>query len=332
MKILHHKKAFTLLEVIFVTVILGIVASIGSSIIVQVYESYIMQRSVHNASLKTELAINQLSNRLTYRISKSLLARVPDSNGTAPADALALSEVPTANTTHTALEWIGYDNDGFSAQTTPAWSGFADLNVSNFTQVTTIGSRLTTPDPTIVHEQMILNNLSRSAIAPAPAILFRGPDTYRNPAVSPSREYNTTCMHQIDGQGCMFPVALTADNTLTFVTGEGDRTTGQMVYSEFYQLAASAYAVVPLPTDGPGPNGGRLIAGNVEVWDLYFFADYQPWNGMGYAQGSRALLARNVSVFRFRQESGGLRLKLCTVEVTDTNNTISICKEKAVIK
>ena len=111
-----QQKAFTLLEVIFVVIILGIVGSIGSSIIAQVYESYIGQKAVHNASLKTELAINQLSNRLTYRIRNSLLARVPDTNGTAPTSALPLSEVPSTNITHKALEWIGYDNDGFSAQ------------------------------------------------------------------------------------------------------------------------------------------------------------------------------------------------------------------------
>jgi len=66
----QSKKAFSMLELVFVIAILGIVASISSSVIVQVYESYIMQRAVHNASIDTELAINQITNRLTYRIDK----------------------------------------------------------------------------------------------------------------------------------------------------------------------------------------------------------------------------------------------------------------------
>ena len=58
---LKFKSAFSMIEVVFVIVVLGIVASIGSQIIVQVYESYIMQRAMHRTSIKTELAITQLS-------------------------------------------------------------------------------------------------------------------------------------------------------------------------------------------------------------------------------------------------------------------------------
>ena len=66
--LLKEKKGFTFVELIFVIIILGIISSIGSSAIVQTYQSYIMQRSVHSASINTELAINQLANRLTYRM------------------------------------------------------------------------------------------------------------------------------------------------------------------------------------------------------------------------------------------------------------------------
>ncbi|MCB4762456.1 MAG: type II secretion system protein, partial [Sulfurovum sp.] len=43
-----------MLEVVFVTVILGIVASIGAEIIANVYESYIVQRAQYRAAIKTE--------------------------------------------------------------------------------------------------------------------------------------------------------------------------------------------------------------------------------------------------------------------------------------
>jgi len=331
MKIINKKEAFTLLELIMVIVILGIVASIGSSVIVQVYESYIMQRAIHNASLKTELAINQLSNRLTYRINRSLLARVPGTQGIARVNALPLSEVADGNDTYSALEWIGYDNDGFSAfatnaaGATPAWSGFCDLNASDFIDITTRGSRLSVSTNTRPSAQRILNSLSRLDPAPAPAIIFVGAETYRNPPGGISREYNTTCMHQTNGAGCMFPVTFPNDNTLRFraAVRTGDRVNNQMVYSEFYQLAASAYAVVPM-------NPHKI--GDVDVWDLHLYADYQPWNGDDYADGSDSLLAKNVSVFRFRQESGSLRIKICTVEQIGDKQTISICKEKAVIR
>lgn len=334
----NQKKGFTLLEVIIVIVILGIVSSIGSSVIAQVYESYIVQRSVHNASIKTELAINQLTNRLTFRMNRSLLARVPGQTGLAPAQATSLSGITLANAqTHTALEWIGYENDGFSAQYPPKWSGFCDLNSSNFTRIVTRGSRLTSTSATNPSEQEILNNLSRSSTAPDPAIQFMGPSSYRT-----GFTYNTICMYQSGASGCMFPVSLTNNNTLTFnASGNiGDRINGQMIYSEFYQLAASAYAVVPIRDTSAGPmgaNGGSMIARDaanpgVEVWDLYLFADYQPWNGQNYTNGSRSLLAKNVSVFRFREEVGSIRVKICSVEQISQTDMISICKEKAVIR
>lgn len=321
MKNRQNKKAFTLLEIIFVIIILGIVASVGSSVIVQVYESYFTQRSIHNASLKTELAIDQLANRLTYRVRRSLLARVPERTGVAPNAALALSEIDANNTTHTALEWIGYDNDGFSAQNPPAWSGFCDLNASSFARLVTRGSRLSAPTTARTSERIILNNLSRPNHTPAPAIVFMT-DTYRTINAN-SREYNSTCMHQTDGNGCMFPVSIRNNSTFDF-NNTADRNAGDMVYSEFYQLAASAYAVVP--------ENKHTIAKNVDTWDLYLYADYQPWNGNDYTDGSRSLLAKNVSVFRFRQESGSLRIKICTVEQTGDTDTLSICKEKAVIR
>ncbi len=53
MRIEHLRKraGFTMLEVVFVIVILGVVSSIGAEIIAQVYESYITQRASHRSSI-----------------------------------------------------------------------------------------------------------------------------------------------------------------------------------------------------------------------------------------------------------------------------------------
>jgi len=59
------RRGFSMLELIFVIVILGIVSSIGAEIIANVYESYIVQRAQHRASIKTELAAIQIANRPT---------------------------------------------------------------------------------------------------------------------------------------------------------------------------------------------------------------------------------------------------------------------------
>ena len=50
-----------MLELIFVIIILGIIASIASELIAKVYESYILQRAQYKANMKTELAAKQIA-------------------------------------------------------------------------------------------------------------------------------------------------------------------------------------------------------------------------------------------------------------------------------
>ena len=298
------KRGFTLLEVIFVIVILGIVASIGSSVIVQVYESYIVQKATHNASIKTELAINQLANRLAYRINRSLVARKPASDSI-----LTLQQITTTTANkddYTALEWIGYDNDGFSATNPPGWSGFADLNTSNFIQIISIGSDF-------AQENTVLSNLGM----PSPAIVFMANRYDANSTDG----YTAQCLHARDSSGCIFPVTL-AGNTMTF-TGGGKRAAGNMIYAEFYQLAASAYIVVP-------ENPHTILGTN--VWDLMLYAQYQPWEGERYDSSTGKVLVKDVSVFRFKEEANSLRIKICSVEQISDTDKISLCKEKEVIR
>lgn len=323
----RYNKAFTMLELIFVIIILGIVASIGSTVIAKVYESYIIQRAVHNASIKTELAINQLANRLAYRIDVSMLARKPGNTGYngagANPDIYPIFNVPIGQqNTYTAMEWINYDNDGFASSLQPGWSGFVDLNASAYASIKSIGSDL-------AQEQTVLTNLG---VANNPAIVFLGTDEYRNNAGA-SFIYDALTMY--NPAGSIFPVTLAAGDVLTFTAG-GDRTLGQMVYSEFYQLASSAYAVVPqrdATVGAVGPNGGSMITTNAEVWDLMFYYNYQPWvTGSTIANAPSSLLLKNVSVFRFKQEEHSIRIKLCTIEPIGDDDQISICKEKAVIR
>jgi len=313
------KKAFTMLELIFVIVILGIVSSIGSGIIANVFESYIIQRAVHDGGIKTELAINQLANRLTYRIDKTMIAR--ESNQTTPTytfppkanpTAYAARELPTGKVdTHKALEWIGYDNDHFSAYKVPTWSGFADLNQSTYNSLSTPGSST--------------QRFSKIYAGPKErAIRFMGTSDY---ASGPTDYYSVNCMYK--KKGCMFPISVPKKNAtkeprFKFLTS-GDRGKGKMIYTEFYQLASSAFAIVP-------ENAHTLANTSVEVHDLVFYYGYQPWLGEHYKDGSRAVLLKNVSVFRFRKDANAIRLKICSVERIGDQQTISICKEKAVIR
>lgn len=138
-----NRSAFSLLELIFVIVILGIVSSLGAEIIANVYESYVLQRAQHRASLKTELVATQIANRLRYAIPGTIVRRV-GMNGTPEELSEAMASSPDA---YTVLQWVAYDGDSFEAISTaadlkPGWSGFCDIEVSGPDNISTPGSNL----------------------------------------------------------------------------------------------------------------------------------------------------------------------------------------------
>lgn len=145
-----NRSAFSLLELIFVIVILGIVSSLGAEIIANVYESYVLQRAQHRASLKTELVATEIANRLRYAIPGTVIRRV-GKTGTPEELSEVMASSPDA---YTVLQWVAYDGDSFEAISSaadlkPGWSGFCDVNTSTTNSISTPGSKLGLADTII---------------------------------------------------------------------------------------------------------------------------------------------------------------------------------------
>ncbi|MCK5855037.1 MAG: prepilin-type N-terminal cleavage/methylation domain-containing protein [Sulfurovaceae bacterium] len=331
------KNAFSLLEVIFVLVILGVVASISSQIIVQVYENYIIQKGVYNVSTKTELAANQIVNRLAYRIQGSTISKDHDQfvlGITTPTEAQhwrKLKEVIAGGDTYTTIEWIGYDNDSFAAEQTPGWSGIADYEsiITNRGQFLTPGSNLATT-------ATIVSNLSQNedgdiqvdltTTNPAAVVFNQTDGLYAN-----SSKYDPICMGLIpnglnadaiaSSTDCIFSVAQqgTSANILEFV---GVSALDSKIITERYKLAWSAYALVPVPNTKTG------------LHDLVLYSNYQPWRGESYldATTTRNTILKNISVFKFSENGGTIQFKLCASERIGKDFNVTTCKEKVVIR
>jgi len=279
------KKAFSMVEVVFVILILGIVVSIGSEIIADVYRSYILERATHRSSIKTELAATQIANRLSYSIPGTIIGR-KSSNG----NYRSISNLDSND--YDILEWIGYDNDSFSANRIPGWSGFIDLDASSATQLKSNGSDIGTADA-------IISNLGGSGIGDA-GLFFAGQYSINNIG------------YAIDKSGVVLIDDGDADIFDVNVSGK--------TLSELYKLAWSAYAIVPEDEDSNG------------ILDLVLYYNYQPWQGDSYTSGSHQVLVRDVTVFKFVGSDNTIRFKLCQSEKITKDRNITICKEKAVIR
>jgi len=315
------KKAFSLIEVIFVLTILGIVASISSQIIVQVYENYITQKALYKTTTKTEIAINQIVNRLTFIIDGTAVTKnpliTPYTTASEGNNWVRLKDIDITNNAHkqfTTIEWIGYDNDSFSANEAPYWSGLGNYDIASRDSFRTPGSNLNST-------ATIMRKLSNSKVDltqahPAGLIFIQEDDQF-----IPGAEYSPTCMGLINplNTACIFPVrrGISAnDDNLTFTRLNEPKT-----ITERYKLSWSAYALVP-----------EASAANPGLFDLFLYSNYQPWNSEIYQDGDKHLLINNVSVFKFTKNGGVIQLKLCATENIGQDFNLSSCKEKAIIK
>jgi len=205
-----YKRGFSFLELVFVIVILGIVASLGSEIISKVYKNYILQRAYHRASIKTELAAIEIANRLTYAIPGTVIRRVGKSATPEP-----ITDAPTTSNDYTVLQWVGYDNDSFishesDSKRQPGWSGFCDVDVSDHSKIVTKGSNLTFADEIIKNLSKDINGISKD----------------------------------IKDAAIYFPT-ITKENNISTVTGDTitfESNASKIV--EHYKLAWSSYALV----------------------------------------------------------------------------------------
>jgi prepilin-type N-terminal cleavage/methylation domain-containing protein len=319
----RFKHAFTLLELILVIIILGIVSSIGSEIIANTYENYLMQRATSRASLKTELAAQQIANYLSYRIPRTTLARNPSNLN----DTLYVHEMTGGeDNTHIALEWIGEEADSFSTLVRGGWNGFCDVAASAQDHIITPGSRLDIADN-------VIRNLSNGAasLQPGtqnPAIFFRHLLYSKNPIVPYDAK---TCMGMTPGSTtqCISTVTRNGNERLDFVLGAANN---KKVIVEHYKLAWTAYAVVPLK---PGSNTQPCRPDQGDRYcDLYLYYNYRPWEGnaLNLANTPHELLITGVTVFKFAELSDTFRFKLCASQPITRDQNITMCKEKAIIR
>ena len=248
-----RRLGFTLIELIFVIVIMGILSKFGIEFLARAYDNFIFSSINNSLQAQSAIAVETVASRLQYRIKDSIIARQPGANLN---NYQALSS-STYGDTATILEWVGSDIEGFRGNSQPNWSGIIDLDAS--TAPTTLNS----PETNTTAINTLIGVLSNggSSIADA-AIYFVGSDSdinnygWNGVALA---DHNTSVMHPINSTG----------NPNEFISSIGVNFSGTDIF-EYYKLAWTAYAVSNSDFDGDGD------------LDLVLHYDYQPWNGDNY--------------------------------------------------
>ena len=200
------RKAFTLIELIFVIIIFGILSSFGAELLYKVYENYVYSNTFNRLENQSEVAVKQIANRLQYRIKDSTIARNTLNNAN-------IEPIGSNSGNENVLEWIGTDIDGWRAST---WSGFIDLEASTATS---------------------LNSPATADNVTGWGLFFIGSNVDLN---SSAFGWDGTNLTGVAASTIAMKVVDIAGNAIT-LTGGGSFA-GSDVY-EYYQLAQTAYAV-----------------------------------------------------------------------------------------
>lgn len=319
------KRAFTLLELVVVIVVLGIIAMMSFNAIMNIYSNYFQTRTVNELETQTEIALEQISKRLEHRIKPSVIARKTD------GAFLALNDSGVnLNAEYEILEFIPYAyeifndvisldaNDHVIEQGGKAgrYSGYADLAKSSpATGLISPGSNFTTGVVETIKDLTCREDTNATCVDfknKDGGVVAIFSDVYYN--VQSSFGYsNGTVPVSLD-------IAKVGVKSTDGDTLEISGFSGKQI-SEQYHLAYTANAIVPEQSTDPkdAANG---------VFDLNLYYDYRPWMGEKYKpNGEKATLAKNVTRFVFTEKNGVIVLKLC---MRAKNSEITICKSKAV--
>ena len=327
------KRGFTLIELVFVIVVLGIISMFGADLYTKIYKSYVHVRAVNQLEARTQNAMMLITNRLEDRIKSSTIGRELSSNQFVPISALD-------DPKYDILEWIGQSVETRNInKRTPGWSGFMSMsqlrddkwkagtedagyigNTRAEFNMVSLGSDF----PQVAN---IVGNLRATAYNTSSnntqvAVIFK---VVTNDASPTSVGIGFGYDRKVDVNGSnrvLIAVGRPSIAGSGKIQGETIRINqyplnpnndNSQEFSEQYYIAHSAYAIVPAQVvTYTKDNAGNLS----KNFNLLFKYNYRPWStakddANSYDKASSALLAEDVSLFRFKDDNGAVALKLC---------------------
>ncbi|MEA2072665.1 MAG: prepilin-type N-terminal cleavage/methylation domain-containing protein [Campylobacterota bacterium] len=295
---MKNRYAFTMIELIFVIVIMGIIGKFGTEFLAQAYKNFISTKIHNKFQNQSSTAVEFIAKRLQYRIKSSVIVR--EIGTFSDFELLEGFQSPNYN----VMEWISYDSEGLRDG---AWSGIYSKEKS--------GTELYSPETNTTQLNNLISTLSNtnSSLANA-AIYFIGSDSSKD-------SWGWGGVAFTDFNNSMKPIKA-GTSLKEFASDVGsDFSTLNLNNSllNSYQLAWTANAIVFDET-------------NQQLW---LYTDYQPWEGDKYTDANiKQLIMEEISDFKKKQTKSIITIKVCSIneKLKDLDEgDFGTCKEKTIL-
>jgi len=300
-------RAFTLVEMIMVIVILGVLSTGTFVSLKHLYLRVAKSQALSDLSLDSQIIVNQISALLYDRVPSSVIGYDDNSS--------KFESIYALNSTYHILEWIGVSSESFKKGD---YSGFVDLDDSNATSLT-----LVSPDTdvsllasTTQKKFNITNNVFDNNIV---SLIFAG--TFDDGSIVYSSDFNSTFGWHGNSANRIFNIDNNSSGKNIVL-----KTKPNEIYEKYY-IVDSAYAVAR------GEDISCRSDAN-ETNTLYFFYNYRPWKGETFcADANVTTLAKEVTGFEIDLLNGSIFFNLTmqrNVPKRGNENPITISKQKVV--
>ena len=299
------KKSFTLIEIIFVIVILSIIITGGLLIAGKIYKRNFIASKYLELSFSTEQTIDKLANMLYYRVPLSAIGYNQQSG-----EYKYLGDI-SDDDNFTIFEWIGYCQDIYKDTN---FSGFADLYASKKPVLKALDFNASFINEVIENKFHTDKNFKDLI-----GVIFAGSfDRGEEGAVE---DYNNSFGWHGGNADLVYIIddynQSGNDTNLSLKNSDGSEISHARIYEKFY-LADSAYAIA-LKKDLSADkwNCSDYNFSKLKKGDMLLFYDYRPWKGDTFCgdggSGKVEILNKNIAGFYIKAVNSHLEIFIRSV-------------------
>ena len=321
------KKAFTLIEMIFVIIILSIIVTGGLLIAEKIYKRNLIASEYLNLSFNTEQTIDKLANMLYYRVPLTAIGYNPK-NG----NYKYIGYINNSNK-YKVFEWI---SQSFDIEHGLNFSGFDDLYASKKPVLKALDFNVTDINETLQNKFNTNEDFTNLV-----GIIFAG--SFDRGGEGALSDYNDSFGWHGGKAKYIYIISKYTynksdnDANLTLKDANGSDISNARIFSKFY-LVDTAYAIARgADINTSAPCIKNLNIPNNEINNtLFLFYNYRPWKGetfcadnYGNRDGNVSVLSQHIAGFYIKAINSHLEIFFHAL-YKKGNITVGVAKQKVV--